>query len=182
MNMMSNFDVTNSAHQIQMTIICHWMKPPHENFLRSPLSGLLLNIKVCCLRTWKRGELFLFILNTHTRCRRVHIAALIKTAQQSGNTSGKVAFNLSTFFPGVSSFEALANEVTIVQNMFLCATHLLHCILFILTLGNKLIFCIDTQISSPHISHILTNNVLPLCITLPAPFLVLFSSDDKKLI
>jgi len=150
--------------------------------MQLPCSGLLLNIEVCYLKTWKRGELFLFILNKHTRCRRVYTAALIKTAQQSGNTSGKVAFSPSTFFPGVSSFEALANEVTIFQNIFLRATHLFHCILFILTLGNKLIFCIDTQISSPHISHILTNNVLPLCITLPAPFLVLFSSDDKKLI
>jgi len=28
MNMTSNYDVTNSAHQTQMTTICHWMKPP----------------------------------------------------------------------------------------------------------------------------------------------------------
>jgi len=41
----------------------------------------------------------------------VYIAAPIKTAQQSGNTSGKVAFNPSIFFPGVSLFKALANEV-----------------------------------------------------------------------
>ena len=32
MNMTSNCDVTNSAHQIQMTSICHWMKPPMESF------------------------------------------------------------------------------------------------------------------------------------------------------
>jgi len=32
MNMTLNFDVTNSAHQIQMTTIFHWMKHPHENF------------------------------------------------------------------------------------------------------------------------------------------------------
>jgi len=37
MNMTSNCDVTKSAHQIQMTTICHWMKTPHENFLRTPL-------------------------------------------------------------------------------------------------------------------------------------------------
>jgi len=30
-------DVTNSAHQIQMTTLCRWMKPPHEKFLRTPL-------------------------------------------------------------------------------------------------------------------------------------------------
>jgi len=41
----------------------------------------------------------------------VYIAAPIKTPQQSGNTSGKVAFNPSIFFPGVSLFKALANEV-----------------------------------------------------------------------
>jgi len=32
MNMTSNRDVTNSAHQIQMTTICHWMNPPRKNF------------------------------------------------------------------------------------------------------------------------------------------------------
>jgi len=32
MNMASNFDVTNNAHQIQMTTICHWMKPPMKIF------------------------------------------------------------------------------------------------------------------------------------------------------
>ena len=37
MNMTSNCDVTNSGHQIQMTIIYHWMNPPHEDFLRTPL-------------------------------------------------------------------------------------------------------------------------------------------------
>jgi len=35
--MTSKCDVTNSAQQIQMTALCHWMKPPHENFLRTPL-------------------------------------------------------------------------------------------------------------------------------------------------
>jgi len=80
--------------------------------MKLPCSGLLLNIEVCYLRTWKRGESFLFILNTHTRCRRVYIAAaLIKTAQKNGNSS--VAFNPLMFFPGIPSFKALANEVTI---------------------------------------------------------------------
>ena len=37
MTMTSNCNITNSAHQIQMTTICHWMKPPHKNFLRTPL-------------------------------------------------------------------------------------------------------------------------------------------------
>jgi len=37
--MTSNYDVTNNAHQIQITpYVRHWMKnPPHENFLRTPL-------------------------------------------------------------------------------------------------------------------------------------------------
>jgi len=37
MTMTSNCDVTYSLHQIQTSTICHWMKPPHENFLRTPL-------------------------------------------------------------------------------------------------------------------------------------------------
>jgi len=32
MNMTSNCDVINSAHQIQMTTVCHWMKPPMKIF------------------------------------------------------------------------------------------------------------------------------------------------------
>jgi len=32
MNMTSNCDVTNNAHQKQMTTICHWMNPPMEIF------------------------------------------------------------------------------------------------------------------------------------------------------
>jgi len=38
-NMTSNRDIPNSAHQIQMTTIFHWMKSPHENFLRTLLIG-----------------------------------------------------------------------------------------------------------------------------------------------
>ena len=36
MNMTSNCDVTNSAHQIQMATTCHWMKSPMK-LLRTPL-------------------------------------------------------------------------------------------------------------------------------------------------
>jgi len=39
MNMTSNCDVTNSAHQIKMTTICHWMKSP---------------MKIFCVRHWCR--------------------------------------------------------------------------------------------------------------------------------
>jgi len=42
-----------------------------DALMKLPCSGLLLSIEVCCLRTWKRGESFLFILKNHTRCRRV---------------------------------------------------------------------------------------------------------------
>jgi len=37
MEMTSNCDVTDSAHQIQMTTIWPWTKRPHENFLRTTL-------------------------------------------------------------------------------------------------------------------------------------------------
>jgi len=39
-------------------------------------------------------------------------AALVKTTQQSGNCTGKVAFHHSIFCQGVSSFKSLANEET----------------------------------------------------------------------
>jgi len=39
-------------------------------------------------------------------------AAQAKTAQQSGNSTGKVAFHHWIFCQGVSSFKSLANEVT----------------------------------------------------------------------
>jgi len=39
-------------------------------------------------------------------------AALAKTAQQSGNSTGKVAFHHSIFCQGVSSLTSFANEMT----------------------------------------------------------------------
>jgi len=45
--MTSFCDVTNSAHRIQMTTLCRWMKPPpHEKFLRTPL-GLVQGFLRC---------------------------------------------------------------------------------------------------------------------------------------
>jgi len=44
MNMTSNYDVTNSAYQIQMTTVCHGMKIPYENFLRTPLHFTFLSV------------------------------------------------------------------------------------------------------------------------------------------
>jgi len=38
-------------------------------------------------------------------------AALVKTAQWSGNSTGKIAFHDSVFCQGVSSFISFANEV-----------------------------------------------------------------------
>jgi len=32
MTVTSNYDVTNSTHQILMTTICHWMKSPMKIF------------------------------------------------------------------------------------------------------------------------------------------------------
>jgi len=88
------------------------------------------------------------------------------------------------FFPGISSFKALANEVTIFQNIFLSTTHLFHCILFVLTLGNKLIFCTDPQIPSPHISRMLTNKALPffsnVTCTFPSSFLLTRQEIDLE--
>jgi len=46
MSMTSNCDVTNSAHQIQMTTISHWMKSPHKNFLRTLLRGIVTFTRV----------------------------------------------------------------------------------------------------------------------------------------
>jgi len=35
----NEYDVKNNAHQMQMSTIRHLLKPPHENFLRTPLCG-----------------------------------------------------------------------------------------------------------------------------------------------
>jgi len=43
-------------------------------------------------------------------------------------------------------------------------------------------YWIDTQIYSPYISRIVSNKALPFFVMLPAPFLVLFSSHDNKLV
>jgi len=52
-NMTSNCDVTNSAHQMQMTTICHWMKPP---------------IKIFCVRHWLSPYLFAVYLYDLSTC------------------------------------------------------------------------------------------------------------------
>jgi len=119
---------------------------------------------------WESGEevnhYFLF-QNKHSRCRRVYTApaALAKTAQWSGSSTGKVAFNHWIFCQGVSSFTSFANEITNFKSFLLSTTCLFHYIFFILILG----ICTDTQIYSPHISCILANNFV-----LPTPFLITF--------
>jgi len=45
----------------------------------------------------EKRRIISFYLNKHTRCTRVFIAALLETAQQSGNSSGKAAFNSPIF-------------------------------------------------------------------------------------
>jgi len=81
--------------------------------MKLPSSGFLSSIEVglCYLRKWRRGESLLFILK---RCRRGYTAtaALVKTSQESGNSTGKVAFHHSIFCQGVLSFISFANEVT----------------------------------------------------------------------
>ena len=49
MEMTSNCDVINSAHQKQITTIWPWTKPPHENFLRTPLLTWRL-------QSWQKGN------------------------------------------------------------------------------------------------------------------------------
>ena len=50
MNMTSNCDVTNSAHQIHMTAICHWMNPPWKFSAYAtavPCAATNLSILIC---------------------------------------------------------------------------------------------------------------------------------------
>jgi len=65
MNMTSNCDITKTTHQKQMTTICHWMKPPHEYFLRTPLQGWL-NVLTRGLNSrlpghWKAGYSAIYV-------------------------------------------------------------------------------------------------------------------------
>jgi len=70
----SNCDVTNSPHQIQMTTLCHWMKPPpHENFLRTPLHKYVLTTNE--VRAWLSKS---YAISNATTCSRPRT----KTAKQ----------------------------------------------------------------------------------------------------
>ena len=78
----------------QNSVICL-----RSNILPAPIFGLAApmllpstEVGICYLRMWRRGESLLFILK---RCRRVYTApaALVKTAQKSSNSTGKVAFH-----------------------------------------------------------------------------------------
>jgi len=70
MNMTSNYDVTKSAHQIQMTITCHWMKPTTKIFcarhwvhwrIQDEVETVYLSVKK---RNWKeQGECVKNIVN-----------------------------------------------------------------------------------------------------------------------
>ena len=68
MNMTSNCDVIKTAHHKQMTIICHWTNPPHENFWRTPLvpaskkvGNLWFNI------TWQGRYAYLRVSSCHVK-------------------------------------------------------------------------------------------------------------------
>jgi len=99
-----------------------------DALIKLQCSGLLPTIEVGLyyLRKWRRGESLLFIYSKHSRCRRVYTApaALVKTAQQSGKSTRKVAFHHSNFCQGVSSFESFANEVTHFWSFLLSTTYL----------------------------------------------------------
>ena len=67
MEVTSNCDVTNSAHQMQMTTIWPWTKTPHENFLRTPLNTRL---------RFFRKLLFQKLLQTVTTSEMVHFISV----------------------------------------------------------------------------------------------------------
>jgi len=65
--------------------------------MKLPCSGLVLSTEVRYLRMWKKANhLFLFQTSTLDVGQCVY-GSTIHTAQQSGNSSGKVAFNPSIF-------------------------------------------------------------------------------------
>ena len=98
--MTSNCDVTNSEHQIQMTTIRPWTKPPPMNFLRTPLhtseiswfaatetGSIMSRTRVSRMKqtatqgtpfTWPLNHLFIhtFLCDSGRRTRRgmVHVA------------------------------------------------------------------------------------------------------------
>ena len=65
--MTSNCDVTKNVHQMQMTTIWPWTKPPHENFLRAPLNTRL---------RFFRNLLFQKLLQTVTTSEMVHFISV----------------------------------------------------------------------------------------------------------
>ena len=57
--MTSNCDVTKSVHQIQMTTICHWMKPLMKIFSVRHCTPSLVNIYIACEICSKKIHVFL---------------------------------------------------------------------------------------------------------------------------
>jgi len=73
MNMASNCDVTNSAHQIQMTTTCHWMNPPMKNFCLRHCAALSVDFSKALLMILDAVGVFLMrfairIWKRHHRC------------------------------------------------------------------------------------------------------------------
>ena len=126
----------------------------------------------------KRRIISFYFKQAHSmRTSVAHIAALMKIAQQSGNSTGNLS--ILQFFSQVFCRLTCCNNLSKYFSIYHSPVSL-HSFYF--KAGQQVIFCIDTQISSPHISCILTNKALPFFVTLPARFLVLFPSHDKKLI
>ena len=125
--------------------------------MKVPRSGLLPNIEVglCYLRKWLRGESLLFILK-QAQSMQASVYSPSSTGQNSTvkwKLHRKGCFPSFNFLPRYFVIYIIFQRSNKLLKFLQSTTYLFHYILFILTLG----ICTDTQVASSHISCILAS-------------------------
>ena len=105
--MTSFCDVTNSANQIQMTTQCHWMKPPREKFLRTPLFEQLSSY-----RGWR----------VITKKARANLLARAVVKGLNGN------LRITSYMKKIPNYEL--SNISLVHNKILCTVVFCNSVLF----------------------------------------------------
>ena len=110
-NMTSNCDVTNSAHQIQMTAIYHWMKTPRKfsayaigwKYGKVLATGLTKRQTCCVESSSYKNTKVNFSLKT---CKRKHVSHPGSGVQRSGEAWGDflIVCPLTKFSPWATAY------------------------------------------------------------------------------
>jgi len=94
MNMTANCDVTNIAHQIQMTTICHWMNPPRKCSAYATSYSCLRSTVTCSKRPVYRYLKWIFVDLLPCYCYAIKTnSRTIRSQVSQPSSAGKSGFS-----------------------------------------------------------------------------------------